>query len=170
MSEIRFDGRVAIITGAGNGLGRRYAQYLAARGASILVNDLGGGTDGSGDSTRPADQVAEEIRSAGGEATACYESVASARGGQAIVEAALGAYGKVDIVINNAGILRDASLAKMSAENFDALIDVHLKGAFYVTQPAFKVMRENGYGRVVYTASGAGVFGNQSLAPASPRT
>ena len=160
MSDIRFDDRVAIITGAGNGLGRNYAHYLAARGARILVNDLGGGTDGSGDSSRPADQVVEEIRSAGGEAAACYDSVASARGGQAIVEAALDAFGKVDIVINNAGILRDASLAKMTPENFDILIDVHLKGAFYVTQPAFKVMREHGYGRVLFTASGAGVFGN----------
>jgi NAD(P)-dependent dehydrogenase (short-subunit alcohol dehydrogenase family) len=160
MSEIRFDDRVAIITGAGNGLGRGYAHYLSARGARIVVNDLGGGTDGDGDSSRAADQVVEEIVSAGGEATANYDSVASAEGGQAIVETALKAYGKVDIVINNAGILRDASLAKMSAENFDILIDVHLKGAFYVTQPAFKVMRESGYGRVVYTASGAGVFGN----------
>ncbi len=160
MSEIRFDERVAIITGAGNGLGRSYAHYLSARGARILVNDLGGGTDGDGGSTRPADQVVEEIRAAGGEATANYDSVASAQGGEAIVETALKAYGKVDIVINNAGILRDASLAKMLPENFDLLIDVHLKGAFYVTQPAFKVMRENGYGRVVYTASGAGVFGN----------
>jgi NAD(P)-dependent dehydrogenase (short-subunit alcohol dehydrogenase family) len=163
MSEthpIRFDNRVAVITGAGNGLGRSYAHYLSARGAKIVVNDLGGGTDGDGDSTRAADQVVEEIRSAGGEATANYDSVATAEGGQAIVETALKAYGKVDIVINNAGILRDASLAKMTAENFDILIDVHLKGAFYVTQPAFKVMRENAYGRVVYTASAAGVFGN----------
>jgi NAD(P)-dependent dehydrogenase (short-subunit alcohol dehydrogenase family) len=160
MSEIRFDERVAIITGAGNGLGRSYAHYLSARGARILVNDLGGGTDGDGGSTRPADQVVEEIRAAGGEATANYDSVASAQGGEAIVETALKAYGKVDIVINNAGILRDASLAKMLPENFDLLIDVHLKGAFYVTQPAFKVMRENHYGRVLYTASAAGVFGN----------
>ena len=160
MSDIRFDDRVVVITGAGGGLGRSYALYLAARGARVVVNDLGGGTDGTGDSTRPADKVVEEIRATGGEATANYDSVSTPQGGESIVQTALKAYGKVDAVINNAGILRDGTLAKMSSENFDVLIDVHLKGAFFVTQPAFKIMKENGYGRVVYTASGAGVFGN----------
>jgi NAD(P)-dependent dehydrogenase (short-subunit alcohol dehydrogenase family) len=160
VSDIRFDGRVAIITGAGGGLGRSYALYLSQRGAKIVVNDLGGSTDGNGDDTRAADAVVEEIRALGGEAVANYDSVAHAEGGAAIVQTAIDAFGGVDIVINNAGILRDGSLAKMSAENFDALIDVHLKGAFYVTQPAFALMKERGYGRIVYTASGAGVFGN----------
>jgi len=160
MSEIRYDGRVAIITGAGGGLGRGYALYLAARGAKVVVNDLGGGADGAGSGTRAADAVVGEIRAAGGEAIANYDSVATAQGGAAIVQTALDAFGTVDIVINNAGILRDGSIVKMPSANFDILIDVHLKGAFYVTQPAFRVMKEKGYGRVVYTASGAGVFGN----------
>jgi len=160
MSDIRYDGRVAVITGAGNGLGKSYALYLAARGAQVVVNDLGGSTDGEGNDTRAADSVVDEIRAAGGEAVANYDSVASAAGGENIVNTALEAFGKVDIVVNNAGILRDGSIPKMPSENFDLLIDVHLKGAFYVTQPAFRVMKENGYGRVVYTASAAGVFGN----------
>jgi len=160
MADIRFDNRVAVITGAGGGLGRSYALYLAARGASIVVNDLGGSTDGKGNSSKAADTVANEIKAAGGKAVANYDSVSSAEGGANIIKTAVEAFGKVDIVINNAGILRDGSLTKMTAANFDALIDVHLKGAFYVTQPAFALMKENGYGRVVYTASGAGLFGN----------
>jgi NAD(P)-dependent dehydrogenase (short-subunit alcohol dehydrogenase family) len=160
MADIRYDGRVAVITGAGGGLGRSYALYLAQRGARIVVNDLGGTTDGQGNDARAADAVVDEIQGLGSEAVANYDSVASAEGGEQIIQTAMDAFGGVDIVINNAGILRDASLAKMSAENFDALIDVHLKGAFYVTQPAFRIMKESGYGRVVYTASGAGLFGN----------
>ncbi|HEY6132175.1 MAG TPA: SDR family oxidoreductase [Halioglobus sp.] len=160
MDEIRYDGRVAVITGAGGGLGRSYALYLAARGAKVVVNDLGGATDGQGNDTRAADAVVDEIRAIGAEAVANYDSVATARGGEHIIKTAMDAFGGVDIVINNAGILRDSSLAKMAPENFDILIDVHLKGAFYVTQPAFKIMKDRGYGRVVYTASAAGVFGN----------
>jgi NAD(P)-dependent dehydrogenase (short-subunit alcohol dehydrogenase family) len=160
MASIRFDGRVAVITGAGGGLGRSYALYLAQRGAKVVVNDLGGTADGQGNSSKAADAVVAEIHALGGDAVANYDSVASAAGGERIVRTAMDAFGRVDIVINNAGILRDASLVKMSSESFDALIDVHLKGAFYVTQPAFRVMKENGYGRVVYTASAAGVFGN----------
>jgi NAD(P)-dependent dehydrogenase (short-subunit alcohol dehydrogenase family) len=160
MGSIRFDGRVAVITGAGGGLGRSYALYLAERGARVVVNDLGGSADGQGNSSKAADGVVAEIKARGGDAVANYDSVASAAGGARIVQTAMDAYGRVDIVINNAGILRDASLVKMSSESFDTLIDVHLKGAFYVTQPAFRVMRENGYGRVIYTASAAGVFGN----------
>jgi NAD(P)-dependent dehydrogenase (short-subunit alcohol dehydrogenase family) len=160
MADIRYDGRVAVITGAGGGLGGAYALYLAERGAKVVVNDLGGSTDGQGNDTRAADEVVAEIRSAGGEAAASYDSVATAAGGEQIIQAAMDSFGRVDIVINNAGILRDASIPKMPAESFDALIDVHLKGAFYVTQPAFRYMKENAYGRVVYTASAAGLFGN----------
>lgn len=160
MDDIRYDGRVAVITGAGGGLGRSYALYLAKRGARIVVNDLGGTTDGQGNDTKAADSVVAEIRALGAEAVANYDSVASAVGGERIIQTAMDAFGSVDIVINNAGILRDSSLPKMSPENFDTLIDVHLKGAFYVTQPAYRVMKERGYGRVVYTASGAGLFGN----------
>jgi len=160
MGDIRYDDRVAVITGAGGGLGRSYALYLAARGAKIVVNDLGGSTDGQGNDSRAADAVVAQIRDLGGVAVANYDSVATAQGGERIIQTAIDTFGTVDIVINNAGILRDASLVKMSAESFDALIDVHLKGAFYVTQPAFRVMKEKGYGRVVYTASGAGLFGN----------
>jgi NAD(P)-dependent dehydrogenase (short-subunit alcohol dehydrogenase family) len=160
MSDVRFDGRVAVITGAGGGLGRSYALYLAERGAKIVVNDLGGTTDGQGKDGRAADTVVAEIKALGAEAVANYDSVATARGGAQIIQTAMDAFGTVDIVINNAGILRDSSLVKMTPENFDILIDVHLKGAFYVTQPAFRVMKERGYGRVVYTASAAGVFGN----------
>ncbi len=160
MGNIRYDGRVAVITGAGGGLGRSYALYLATRGAKIVVNDLGGSTDGQGNDSKAADAVVAELEALGADAVANYDSVATAAGGESIVQTALDAFGTVDIVINNAGILRDASLVKMSAENFDVLIDVHLKGAFYVTQPAFRVMKEKGYGRIVYTASGAGLFGN----------
>ena len=160
MADLRYDNRIAVITGAGGGLGRSYALYLAARGAKVVVNDLGGSTDGQGNSSKAADTVVAEIKAAGGQAVANYDSVASAKGGENIIKTAVDTFGKVDIVINNAGILRDGSLMKMTAENFDLLIDVHLKGAFYVTQPAFKIMKEQGYGRVVYTASGAGLFGN----------
>jgi NAD(P)-dependent dehydrogenase (short-subunit alcohol dehydrogenase family) len=160
MSSIRFDGRVAVITGAGGGLGRSYALYLAQRGARVVVNDLGGSADGQGNSSKAADTVVAEIQALGGDAVANHDSVASAAGGARIIQTAMDAFGRIDIVINNAGILRDASMVKMSSESFDALIDVHLKGAFYVTQPAFRVMKDNGYGRIVYTASAAGVFGN----------
>jgi len=160
MSNIRYDGRVAIITGAGGGLGRSYAHYLAERGARVVVNDLGGTSDGQGNDTRAADTVVAEIKAKGGEAAASYDSVSTAQGGQNIVDTAMRAFGRVDIVINNAGILRDGSIQKMPSANFDVLIDVHLKGAFYVTQPAFRIMKENGYGRIVHTASAAGLFGN----------
>lgn len=160
MSTIRYDGRVAIVTGAGGGLGRSYAHFLAERGAKVVVNDLGGTSDGQGNDTKAADTVVAEIKAAGGQAVANYDSVSTAAGGENIVKTAMDAFGKVDIVINNAGILRDSSLVKMSAANFDILIDVHLKGAFYVTQPAFKIMKENNYGRIVNTASAAGLFGN----------
>ncbi|MBL7204010.1 MAG: SDR family NAD(P)-dependent oxidoreductase [Desulfobacteraceae bacterium] len=160
LGGINFDDRVAIVTGAGAGLGRAYALELARLGAKVVVNDLGGARDGTGGGTSAADQVVEEIKSSGGEAVANYDSVATAEGGQAIVDAAIQAFGKVDIVINNAGILRDKTLAKMEPENWDAVMDVHLKGAYNVTRPAFVKMRENRYGRIILTTSGAGLYGN----------
>ncbi|MCB2147646.1 MAG: SDR family NAD(P)-dependent oxidoreductase [Deltaproteobacteria bacterium] len=159
--EIRFDDRVAIVTGAGAGLGRTYALELARRGARVVVNDLGGSRDGAGGgSSSPADRVVEEIRAAGGEAVANYDSVATAEGGANIVKTALDAFGTVDILINNAGILRDKSFVKMSAEIWQAVLDVHLKGAYNVTRPAFAVMKEKGYGRIIMTTSAAGLYGN----------
>jgi NAD(P)-dependent dehydrogenase (short-subunit alcohol dehydrogenase family)/acyl dehydratase/putative sterol carrier protein len=157
---IRFDGRVAVVTGAGGGLGRAYALELAKRGAKVVVNDLGGGKDGGGGSQSAADKVVEEIKSMGGEAVASYESVSTAEGGEAIVDRALKVFGRVDIVINNAGILRDRTFAKMDGESWDAVMGVHLRGAYNVTRPAFVKMREQGYGRVVLTSSAAGLYGN----------
>jgi NAD(P)-dependent dehydrogenase (short-subunit alcohol dehydrogenase family)/acyl dehydratase/putative sterol carrier protein len=159
--EIRFDGRVAIVTGAGAGLGRVYALELAKRGARVVVNDLGGARDGSGKgSKKPADLVVEEIKALGGEAVANYDSVASAAGGESIVRTALDAFGSVDILINNAGILRDKTFLKMEPENWQAVIDVHLNGAYHVSRPAFGAMREKGYGRILMTTSAAGLYGN----------
>ena len=159
--QIRFDNRVAIVTGAGAGLGRAYALELARRGAKVVVNDLGGARDGSGKgSSTPAAQVVAEIEALGGQAVANYDNVATPEGGQAIVQSALDAFGTVDIVINNAGILRDKSFLKMEPENWQAVLDVHLNGAYHVTRPAFAVMKEKGYGRVVMTTSAAGLYGN----------
>ncbi|MEE2663827.1 MAG: SDR family NAD(P)-dependent oxidoreductase [Myxococcota bacterium] len=160
MTDIRFDHRVAVVTGAGGGLGRTYALELASRGARLVVNDLGGAADGTGSASSAADQVVKEIEEAGGTAVASYDSVSSPAGGEAIVQTALDNFGKVDIVINNAGILRDKSFAKLPDADLCAVLDVHLKGAFYVSQPAFRVMKSNGYGRFLFTASAAGVFGN----------
>ncbi len=161
MSEpITFDGRVAIVTGAGGGLGREYALELARRGARVVVNDLGGTVDGSGASTSAADLVVEEIAASGGEAVANYDSVSTRDGGEAITQTALDAFGTVDIVVNNAGILRDKSFANMSLDEVESVIDVHLKGGFFVSHPAFKVMKEKGYGRFVHTTSASGLFGN----------
>jgi len=158
--DVTFDGKVAIVTGAGGGLGRSHARLFAERGARVVVNDLGGSTDGSGASDSPADLVVKEILDAGGEAVANHDSVATPEGGQAIVDTAVEAFGTVDIVVNNAGFLRDQSFAKMTADNINAIVDVHLKGAFFVSRPAFAVMKEKGYGRFIHTTSGAGLFGN----------
>jgi NAD(P)-dependent dehydrogenase (short-subunit alcohol dehydrogenase family) len=160
MADLGFDGKVAIITGAGGGLGRSHALDLARRGALIVVNDLGGASDGTGSGTTAAQTVVDEIKSAGGEAVANYDSVATPEGGRAIVQSALDAFGKIDIVINNAGILRDTSFKNMTKEQLEPVLDVHLKGAFYVTQPAWEHMRAQSYGRIINTASGAGIFGN----------
>jgi NAD(P)-dependent dehydrogenase (short-subunit alcohol dehydrogenase family) len=160
MTELRFDGRVAIVTGAGGGLGRSHALLLASRGAHVLVNDLGGALDGSGSSASAAQRVVDEITALGGSAAANHDSVATAEGGEAIVQAALDAFGRVDVLINNAGILRDKAFHKMDAAFIDQVIDVHLKGALYVSQPAFALMRAQGYGRIVNTSSASGLFGN----------
>lgn len=160
MSDIRYDGKVAIVTGAGAGIGRMYALELAQRGAKVVVNDLGGARDGSGSSTSAADTVVDEIKKAGGEAVANYDSVATMEGGENIVKTAVDAFGTVDILVNNAGILRDKSFLKMTEEEWDLVISVHLKGAFCVTQPAVKVMKEKNYGRIVFTSSTSGLYGN----------
>lgn len=157
---ITFDGKVAVITGAGGGLGKTYALELARRGARVVVNDLGGSVDGTGKSRSAADVVVDEIRSAGGEAVGNYDSVSTETGGAAIVQTAVDAFGSVDIVVNNAGILRDKSFANMTMAEVEAVVDVHLKGAFYVSSPAFRIMKENGFGRFVFTSSAAGLFGN----------
>jgi len=160
MAQLGFDGKVAIITGAGGGLGRQHALLLASRSALIVVNDLGGAVDGSGSDAGAAQLVVDEIKQAGGEAVADNNSVATADGGEAIVQTAIDAFGRVDIVINNAGILRDKTFHNMTPDLRDPVIDVHLNGAFNVTKPAWIRMREQRYGRVVSTSSAAGVFGN----------
>jgi len=160
MSRLGYDGKVAIITGAGGGLGRQHALLMASRGALIVVNDLGGSVDGTGASASAAQKVVEEIRAAGGEAVADTNSVATPEGGKAIVQTAIDAFGRVDIVVNNAGILRDKAFHNMEPDLLNPVLDVHLKGAFHVTQPAFVKMREQGFGRIISTSSAAGVFGN----------
>jgi NAD(P)-dependent dehydrogenase (short-subunit alcohol dehydrogenase family) len=161
MSDVRFDDRVAIVTGAGGGLGKAHALLLASRGAKVVVNDLGGARDGTGaGGSAMADAVVKEINDAGGEAVANYNGVDTYEGGEAIVKTALDAYGKVDILINNAGILRDRAFHNMTEEDWDLVVAVHMKGAFNVTQPALRVMRQHSYGRIIFTTSGAGIFGN----------
>ncbi len=157
---IDFQDRVAVVTGAGGGLGRSHALLLASRGAAVVVNDFGGTVSGEGSSTEPAHRVVEEITAAAGVAVAEGSSVATPEGGEAIVGKALDEFGRVDILVNNAGILRDRSFGKLDWPDLDAVLDVHLKGAFYVTRPAFLHMKEQGYGRIVLTSSGSGVLGN----------
>lgn len=160
MADVSFENRVVIVTGAGNGLGKAYALELGKRGAKVVVNDLGGAVDGSGSGNSPADDVVNEIIENGGEAVANYDSVATKDGGELIVQTAVDSFGTVDAVINNAGILRDKSFANMTEEEFSLIIEVHLKGTYFVTQPAFKIMKENNYGRIVNVASPSGIFGN----------
>lgn len=160
MSKVDFTGRVAIVTGSGAGLGRCYALELAKRGAKVVINDLGGTRDGSGSSDAAANKVVDEIKALGGEAVPNYNNVATVAGGENIVKTAIDAFGKVDILINNAGILRDKSFVKMEEENWDSVMAVHLRGAYCVSKPAFINMRDNGYGRIIMTTSGAGLFGN----------
>ena len=157
---IRFDGRVAIVTGAGGGLGRSHALLLASRGAKVVVNDLGGAVDGTGGSESAAQKVCDEIKKAGGEAVPSYDGVHTAEGGKGIVKTALDAFGRLDIVINNAGILRDITVLKMTEQDWEKVIGVHLSGAFNVTRAAWPHLREKAYGRVLFTASAAGLYGN----------
>ena len=157
---IRFDGRVAIVTGAGNGLGRAHALELAARGAKVVVNDFGGARDGTGASLSPAEKVVEEIRAANGEAFADGANVTDADQCRAMVDEAIRKWGRVDILINNAGILRDRSFQKMSDEDWSAVIDVHLNGSANCTRAVWPHMREHNYGRIVMTTSTSGLYGN----------
>jgi NAD(P)-dependent dehydrogenase (short-subunit alcohol dehydrogenase family) len=157
---IRFDNRVAIITGAGNGLGKDYALEMARRGAKIVVNDLGSSGAGVGASATAADTVVQQIKDEGGEAIANHDSVATRAGGAAIVQAALDAWGRVDICISNAGFLRNNRFEDITDDQLDAIIDVHLKGAFYVGQPAYRAMRKHNYGRFIFTGSASAMFGH----------
>jgi len=157
---IRFDGRVAIVTGAGNGLGRSHALALAALGASVVVNDFGGNRDGSGGSSAAALAVVEEITQAGGQAIANGANVADFAQVQDMVAQAMTAFGRIDILINNAGILRDKSFAKMELADFDAVLDVHLHGAVNCTKAVWDIMREQNYGRILMTTSSTGLYGN----------
>ena len=155
------DGKVAIVTGAGGGLGREHALALAKEGAAVVVNDLGGARDGSGSGSAMADLVADEIKAAGGEAAASYDNVASVEGGEAICQTALDAFGQIDILINNAGILRDKSFAKTTEDLWDPVIAVHLKGTYCVTRPVFLHMKERGAGgSIINTSSTSGLNGN----------
>ncbi|HKY75355.1 MAG TPA: SDR family oxidoreductase [Acidimicrobiia bacterium] len=160
MSDVGFEGRVAIITGAGGGLGREHALLMASRGAQIVVNDLGGAVDGTGSDAGPAQKVVEEIEALGGAAVADGNSVATQEGAEGMVKTALEAFGRVDIVINNAGILRDKSFANMTPDLWDPVIAVHLTGTYNVTRAAWGHFREQSYGRIVSTSSAAGIFGN----------
>lgn len=160
MADLGFQDRVAVITGAGGGLGRQHALLLASRGAQIVVNDLGGSVSGEGGSEGPAHATAQEIYDRGGVAVADTNSVATPEGGAAIIQTALDTFGRIDIVINNAGILRDKAFHNMTPDLIEPVLDVHLRGAFNVTRPAWIKMREQSYGRVLNTASNAGILGN----------
>ena len=164
MSELRFDDRVAVVTGAGRGLGCAYAQLLASRGAKIVANDHGGSLSGDGADSGPAEQVVDAIRADGGEAVASTASVATRDGAAAIIATALDRYGRIDILIHNAGNVRRGSLKEMSYSDFDAVLDVHLRGAFNVVRQAFPVMCAAGYGRIVLTSSIGGLYGNRDVA------
>ncbi len=163
MSQLRFDGQVAVITGAGRGLGRAYALLLASRGAKVVVNDPGANLKGEGADSGPAQQLVQEIKSTGGEAVACTESVATPAGGRAIIAAAMDHFARVDILIHNAGIVRRGSLKEITYEDFEQVLDVHLRGAFHVVRPAFPLMCKAGYGRIVLTSSINGLYGNRNV-------
>ena len=158
--SIGFEGKVAVVTGAGGGLGRCHALELAKRGARVVVNDLGGAMDGTGGSSEAADSVVAEIKAAGGDACANGGSVSDAQGAKSMIEQAMDTYGRVDILVNNAGILRDKSFAKMEIADFRLVLEVHLMGSVLCTQAAWPIMREQGYGRIVMTTSPSGLYGN----------
>ena len=160
MGDVNFENKTVVVTGAGNGLGKAYALEFANRGANVVVNDIGGSVNGEGSENAPADIVVKEIIDNGGSAVANYDSVATKNGGESIVQSALSEFGGIHAVVNNAGILRDKSFAKMEEEDLNAIIDVHLKGTFFVCQPAFVQMKEQGYGRFVNVSSPSGLFGN----------
>ncbi len=164
MQRLRFDDRVAVVTGAGRGLGAAYARLLAGRGAKVVANDSGGALTGEGVDAAPAERVVADITAAGGEAVACTASVATREGGEEMIRTALDRYGRIDVLIHNAGNNRYASLTEMTCEDFDAVLDVHLRGAFNVVRPAFPVMCEAGYGRIVLTSSIGGLYGNHGVA------
>jgi NAD(P)-dependent dehydrogenase (short-subunit alcohol dehydrogenase family) len=157
---VRFEGRVAIVTGAGGGLGRRHALELAARGAKVVVNDFGGSVHGAGGASSAAERVAEEIRAAGGEALADHASVTDFSAVQAMADKAMAKWGRIDALINNAGILRDKTFAKMELDDFRAVLDVHLMGAVHCTKAVWEIMRAQEYGRIVMTTSSSGLYGN----------
>ncbi|QIF80890.1 SDR family NAD(P)-dependent oxidoreductase [Brevundimonas sp. 'scallop'] len=157
---MRFDGQVAIVTGAGGGLGREHALALAARGARVVVNDLGGARDGSGGSATAAEAVVAEIEAAGGEAIANAASVTDYAAVQAMVDQAMAKWGRIDILVNNAGVLRDKTFAKMEIEDFRFVVDVHLMGAVNCTKAVWEIMRGQNYGRIVMTTSSSGLYGN----------
>lgn len=162
MSELRFDGRVAVITGAGRGLGRSYALLLAARGARVVVNDNGSATRGDEIVANPAQDVVDEIRAAGGEAVACTESVATPDGAAAIIQCAIDTWGRIDVLVHNAGNVRYGTIADLSIADFDAVTDVHFKGGFYLAKAAMPHMIAASYGRVVLTASCSGLYGSKT--------
>jgi NAD(P)-dependent dehydrogenase (short-subunit alcohol dehydrogenase family) len=164
MPDLTFDGRVAVVTGGGRGLGRSYALLLASQGAKVVVNDPGGGLDGDGTDSGPAEEVVREITATGGTAVASTESVATPEGGKAIIGTALDRYGRIDILVHNAGNVRPASLKEMTYDDFEAVVDVHLRGAFHVVRPAFLPMCDAGYGRIVLTSSIGGLYGNHEVA------
>lgn len=163
MTERRFDGRVAVITGSGRGLGRAYAELLGGLGAKVVVNDIGAALAGEGVDAGPAEEVAAAIRASGGEAVACTDSVATPEGGKAIIDAALDSFGRIDILIHNAGNVRYGELASITHEDFKSVVDVHLMGAFNVVRPAFERMRDDGYGRVVLTGSIGGLYSTNAV-------
>jgi NAD(P)-dependent dehydrogenase (short-subunit alcohol dehydrogenase family) len=163
MPELSFDQRVAVITGAGRGLGRAYALLLASRGARVVINDPGASVKGDGVDAGPAQAVVQEIRAAGGAAVACTESVATPAGARAIIHSALDHYGRIDALIHNAGNVRYGSLKEITYEDFEAVLDVHLRGAFHVVRSAFPLMCKAGYGRIVLTSSIGGLYGNQNV-------
>ncbi|MEZ4254672.1 MAG: SDR family oxidoreductase [Polyangiales bacterium] len=160
MAQIRFDGKVAVVTGAGGGLGRSHALLFALRGAKVVVNDLGGALDGSGTNARAADKVVDEIRAAGGEAVANHDGVDTLEGAERILKTAVDTFGRVDIVVNNAGILRDVSFKKMTQEDWDAVLRVHVTGTMNVCKAAWDRLRDQNFGRIVNTTSAAGLYGN----------
>ena len=157
MAKLRFDNKVVVITGAGSGLGRTYAIELAKRGAKVFVNDLGCAMNGEGSSNAPADEVVELIRKSGGTAVANYES---AENGDKIIKAAIEKFGRIDVLINNAGVLRDNSMVKISESDWDTIMNSHLKTTFSCTRAAWTLMRAQKYGRIINTTSGAGLYGN----------